>query len=95
MSLHRLDPPLCTPQNCLKPKFPVSAWGGGGGEVVSQHLMLSPKLPKTQIPYVCWGVGVVLDYVRHLVKIWGELLNLDKNFVPLRESQSWMVSCGD
>ena len=48
-------------QNCLKPKFPMSAGGGGGGwlGVVSQLLMPSPKLPQTQISQVSesggWG----------------------------------------
>ena len=56
-------------------------------------LMLSPKLPKIQIPFVNggWGEmrGGALDYVRHLVRIWGELLNFDKKiFHSLRLSAS-------
>ena len=35
----------------LKPKLPMS---GGDGRLTSQPLLLSPHLPKTQIPYVHW-----------------------------------------
>ena len=60
----------------LKTQFPYV--GGGGG--VAQLLMQSPKLPKTQFPYVQGGGGGgVPDYVKHLVRIWGELKNCDKN----------------
>ena len=52
----------CGVHICLKPKFPVCwgvGWGGGGGGrgigAMPQLLMPSPKLPKTQIPYVRWG----------------------------------------
>ena len=31
--------------------------GGGGGRLSTQLLMLSSKLPKSQIPYVHWGWG--------------------------------------
>ena len=36
--------------------------GWGGSRVVSQLLMPSPKLPKTQIPYVQWGRGSVTTF---------------------------------
>ena len=35
---------------------PVDGWGGGGGTGF-QLLMLSPNLPKTQIPHSQGGVG--------------------------------------
>ena len=40
-----------------KSKFQKALIGRGGVGMVSQLLMLSPKLPKTQIPYVRWGGG--------------------------------------
>ena len=56
--------------------------GGWWGRVIFQFLMLSPNLLKSQIPYVGGGgggEGGVPNYVRHLVRIWGELQNFDKN----------------
>ena len=52
--------------------------------MVSQLLMLSPNLPKTQISYVYWGGGRDCsgDYVRHLIRIWSK--KLDKNFFHAR-----------
>ena len=82
----------------LKTEIPYVCWGrwrtgGGGGDGLSQLLMLRPKLPKTQIP--CFWEGV-FDYVRHLMRIWGELQNFDKNFShSLKASASQIVSCGD
>ena len=57
-------------------------WEGKGGSVVSQLLILSQELPKIPIPCVHWrgGGGGLCDYVRHLMRIWGELPNFDKNF---------------
>ena len=62
----------------LPGKFVSAGWTlclvGGGG--VSQFLMLSPKLPKTKILYLLGGGGSGGDYIRHLVRIRGELKNL-------------------
>ena len=41
-----------------------------------------------------WGGGGLSDYVRHLVRIVGELKNFDKNFFhSLRSTTSQIVSC--
>ena len=38
-------------------EYTASLMSGGEVAVVSQELMPSPSLPKTQIPYVQWGGG--------------------------------------
>ena len=54
----RASPILNLVQICLKPKIPMTGWGGGGGgRSTSQLLMLSPNLLKTQNPYICLGGG--------------------------------------
>ena len=82
MSLRRLDPPLC-----------IHRKGRGGGEFSGIHV---PTFDAESKIYG-WGVGgrrgSVFDYVRHLRRIWGELLNFDKNCShSVKASSSQIVS---
>ena len=70
----------------------------GGSRNQLLLLILSVNLLKSRIPFVNrggeWGGGGgVADYVRHLVRIWGELQNFDnKIFHQAKASASKIVS---
>ena len=84
---------------------PVGRWGGGG-----IHFWLGgggARVPGSMFQLFDPGEGGggegggesvqrVLVYGRHLVRIWGELKNFEKNFFhSLRLTASQKVSCGD
>ena len=64
--------------------------GGGSSRPNFQLLILNLNLLKSKILFVTWRGA---NYVRHLVRIWGELQNFDNNiFHQARASASQIVS---